>query len=174
MSKSIDRGTRVGVRDARAYKIIFKRRELFQARTLQMVHSLPHFYSLYGLPYVQVCWDITYGHHWLLCFRKPISVVKNSKEFLDCSNKESCESWVSKVTKKQQHKQKHNKSPIIWKLHRFDFDHQPDELFTVSDLWSKCESPDTHSNQMNGTSEESAKGDLANLDLAYLISYAGL
>ena len=27
---------------------------------------------------------------------------------------------------------------------------------------------------MNGTSEESAKGDLANLDLAYLISYAGL
>merc|ERR1712038_903421 len=54
--------------------------------------------------------------------RKPISVVKNSKEFLDCSNKESCESWVSK---------------------------------------------------MNGTSEESAKGDLANLDLAYLISYAG-
>ena len=69
---------------------------------------------------------------------------------------------------------KHNKSPIIWKAHWFDFDHQPDELFTVSDLWSKCESPDTHSNQMNGTSEESAKGDLANLDLAYLISYAGL
>jgi OPA family glycerol-3-phosphate transporter-like MFS transporter 1/2 len=54
--------------------------------------------------------------------RKPISVVKNYKEFLDCSdNSDSCVSWISK---------------------------------------------------MNGTSEEAAKGDLATLDLAYLISYA--
>ena len=33
-------------------------------------------------------------------------------------------------------------------------------------------SVDFPNQQMNGTSEESAKSDLANLDLAYLISYA--
>ena len=40
--------------------------ELFQTRTVQMVHSLPHLYSIHGLPYVKVSWYKNSGQVFLL------------------------------------------------------------------------------------------------------------
>ena len=103
-----------------------------------MVHSLPHLYSIHGLPHVKVFWNI------LKHLERHPNLISGSQFPL---SKIPRNSWtVQTIAKAAYHGYQRYKKNIF---------------------------PIFFFKQMNGTSEEDAKGNLANLDLAYLISYAG-